>query len=82
MGELRLALSLKVLILELNTITDEGMQLVTLTAGREMISRILIAVFAYCSTLLCTGLTPMLETETISTHAQKIQLQFGLFNAC
>lgn len=74
MGEIRFARSWKV-ILEINTMTGEGMHVVTLTAEREMISRILIAVFAYCSTLLSTVLTLMLQTETISTRAQKTKLR-------
>lgn len=49
------------------------MHAVRLAPGRKMMSRMFIGVFAYGSTVQPPFLTPMSQTETISTRAQKIK---------
>lgn len=72
-GELRLALSWKVIVLEINSITGKRMHMVRLAPGRKMMSRMFIGVFAYGSTLQSPVFTPMLQTETTAVRAQKIK---------
>lgn len=79
-GDLRLALSWKVVVLKINTITGEGIHVVWLMPDDEMMSRILIPFFAYRSTSLPPILTPILQTEAISTRAQKIKLRSAAFS--
>lgn len=66
---------MKVIVLEINTVTGEGMQVVGLIPDKEMMCRMLIAFF-FCiyKHVAAPILTILLQTEAIFIPAQKIKL--------